>query len=125
MTDSWLLEELVGKIETNSAKRQTTVATSQKLPPYAGTVIRALDEALRALGQCGTDVIDALLEGRYGLCRADVAIRPGAYMSAMKDFLDTGCEALERIMLSEIRKETGIEAGSIEEAVFELKKSYQ
>jgi hypothetical protein len=123
LTDSWLLEELVGKMETYSSKRQMSVAIT-RLPPYSDTVIRALDEAFKALGRSGTDVIDTLLEERYGLCRADVAIRPGAYMSAMKDFLDSGCEALERIMLSEIRKETGIEAGSIEEAVFKLRRLY-
>jgi hypothetical protein len=123
LTDSWLLEDLVGKMETYSSKRQTSV-TITRLPPYANTVIRALDEALRALGRSGTDVIDTLLEARYGVRREDVAIRPGAYMSAMKDFLDSGCEALERIMLSEIRKETGIEAGSIEEAVSKLRGLY-
>ena len=125
MTDSWLLEELAGKIESaDEARRQSAVCSPQRQPPYVALVIRALDEALKVVGRSGSEVVDAVLTGRYGLSKEDVAYNPGAYMSAMKDILDAGCEVLEKVMLEEIRKETGIVAMSVEEAVFRVKGYY-
>lgn len=125
MTDSWLLQELAGKIEAADEERKHGVVRpiSQR-PPYVVVLVGALDEALRVLGRSGGDVVDTVLVGRYGLHKEDVAYKPGAYMSALKDTLDGGCEVLERVMLEEIRKETGIVAGSMEEAVFMLKRYY-
>ena len=69
-------------------------------------------------------MVDTVLIGRYGLHKEDIAYNPGAYMSAMKDILDAGCEVLQRVMLEEIRKETGIVAMSMEDAVFKVKGYY-
>jgi len=124
MTESWLLRELAEKIETADTSRKQTPHIRSNRPPYAGIVEGALEEALRVLGRSGSDTIDALMVQRYGLYKEDIITKPETYMSVMKDLLDAGCEVLERIMLSEIRKETGIEAGSVEEAVFKLKKLY-
>ena len=124
MTESWLLRELAQKIEVAESSKALTPRASRERPPYAAIVEGALEEALRILGRGGADTIDALMVQRYGLFKEDVVSKPGAYMSVMKDLLDAGCEVLERIMLSEIRKETGIEAGSVEEAVFRLRKFY-
>jgi hypothetical protein len=125
LTESWLLEELAGKIElADEAKKQVVVRSVLQQPPYVAVLARALDEALRTLGRSGSDVIDTLLVQRYGLGKEDIAFRPGAYMSAMKDLLDTGCEALEKIILEEIRKETGIVAMTVEEAAFRLGRYY-
>jgi hypothetical protein len=124
MTDSWLLQELAEKIESADAARIQVVLPLSRQPPYVTVLIGALDEALRVLGRNGSDVVDTVLVGRYGLHKEDIAYKPGAYMSAMKDILDAGSGVLERVMLEEIRKETGIVAMSVEEAVFRLKGYY-
>jgi hypothetical protein len=125
LNESWLLEELAEKIESaDEAKEQAIVRPVLQQPPYVAVLAGALDEALRTLGRSGSEVIDTLLVQRYGLGKEDIAFRPGAYMSAMKDLLDTGCEALEKIMLEEVRKETGIVAMTVEEAAFRLKRYY-
>lgn len=125
MTDSWLLEELAQKIESaDEAKRRGVVRPASQMPPYVAVLAGALEEALRVLGKTGSDVVDTILVQRYGLSKEDIASRPGAYMSAMKDLLDTGCEVVERVILEEVRKETGIVAMSVEEAVFRLKRYY-
>lgn len=125
MTDSWLLEELAGQIESaDEARKQAVVHGPLERPAYVKMMIRALDEALKVVGRSGSEVVNTVLIGRYGLHKEDVAYNPGAYMSAMKDVLDAGCEVLERVMLEEIRTETGIVAMSMEEAVFRLKGYY-
>jgi hypothetical protein len=124
LTDSWLLEELAEKIESAEAQKQKMVRPISQQPAYVTVLARALEEALRVLGRSGSDVIDTLLVQRYGLYEEDIAYRPGAYMSAMKDLLDTGCEVLQRVILEEVRKETGIEAMSVEEVACRLKEGY-
>jgi len=125
LTDSWLLQELVGKIESADASReQVTQHSVVHQPPYVAVLTRALDEALRVMGRNGSEVIDTILLQRYGLCREDIAAKPGEYMSAIKDLLDTGCKVIETVMLQEIQKETGIRAMTVEDAVSMLKKGY-
>jgi len=125
MTDSWLLQELAEKIESaDEARKQSAVQTVCHQPPYVVALIRALDEALKVVGRSGSEVVDTVLIGRYGLHKEDIAYNPGAYMSAMKDILDAGCEVLQRVMLEEIRRETGIVAMTMEEAVFKVKGYY-
>lgn len=124
MTESWLLRELAEKVEEAESFKKLPLHVPIERPPFAGIVEGALEEALRVLGRGGADTIETLMVQRYGLYKEDIVSKPGAYMSVMKDLLDAGCEVLERIMLSEIRKETGIEAGSVEEAVFKLKRFY-
>jgi hypothetical protein len=125
LTGSWLLEELAEKIETaDEARSQTVARTLFQHPPYVAALVRALDEGLEVVGRNGSEVVDAILIGRYGLHKEDVAYNPGEYMSAMKDILDAGCEVLERVMLEEIRKETGILAMTVEEAAFKVKGYY-
>ena len=123
MTDSWLLRDLAEKIEAADKSKIGTPHVPAENPPYAGIVEGALEEALRVLGRSGADTIEMLMVQRYGLYKEDIVSKPGTYMSVLKDLLDAGCEVLEKIMLAEIRKETGIEAGSVEEAVFRLKKA--
>jgi hypothetical protein len=125
LTDSWLLQELAEKIESaDEAKKLAAHHTLCQHPPYVALLTGVLDEALRIVGRSGSEVVDTVLIGRYGLHKEDLAYNPGAYMSAMKDILDAGCEVLERVMLEEIRKETGIVAMTMEEAVFRLKGYY-
>jgi hypothetical protein len=125
MTESWLLEELAGKIKAADGSKKPTPRVSIERPPYAGILEEALEEALRVLGRCGSDTIETLMVQRYGLYREDLVSKPGTYMSVMKDLLDAGCEVLEKIMLTEIRKKTGVEAGSVEEAVSKLERLYK
>ncbi|HUK80955.1 MAG TPA: hypothetical protein VLU91_09915 [Nitrososphaerales archaeon] len=124
MTESWLLQELAERIECADAAKKQVVLPLSRQPRFVAVLIGALDEALRVLGRNGSDVVDTVLIGRYGLHKEDIAYKSGAYMSAMKDILDAGCVVLERVMLEEIRKETGIVAMSVEEAVFRLKGYY-
>ena len=125
MTDSWLLEELAGEIESADEERRRTVKQpTQRQPPYVALLTGVLDEALEVVGRSGSEVVDAVLIGRYGIHKEDIAYNPAEYMSAMKDILDAGCEVLEKVMLEEIRKETGIVAMSMEEAVFKVKGYY-
>lgn len=125
LTDSWLLQELASKIESaDLARKQPVLPPLSQQPPYVAVLTGALDETLRVLGRSGSDVVDTILIGRHGLHKEDLAHNPGAYMSAMKDVLDSSCEVLEKVMLEEIRKETGIVGMTIEEAVFRLKGCY-
>ena len=122
LTDSWLLEELAEKIESaDEARTRARGHTLRQWPPYVTLLTGALDEALQVVGRSGSEVVDTVLIGRYGLHKEDIAYNSGAYMSAMKDILDAGCEVLEKVMLEEIRKETGIVAMSMEEAVYRVK----
>jgi len=105
-------------------RKRTATNHSSRLPPYVALLTRALDEALTVIGRSGSEVVDTVLIGRYGLHKEDIAYNPGAYMSAMKDILDAGCEVLQKVMLEEIRKETGIVAMTMEEAVFKVKGYY-
>jgi len=129
LTDSWLLQELVGKIESADAdearRRQFVRRTLGNQPPYVTILVRALDEGLKVMGRSGSEVIENVLAERFGLQKEDLAYKPGAYMSALKDILDTGCRALENVMLGEILKQTGIEAATMEDAAFKLKKRYE
>jgi hypothetical protein len=126
LTDSWLLQELAGKIQSaDAARRQAALRPVAQNPPYVTVLIGALGEALGALGRNGTEVIDTLLMQRHGLRREDIAYRPGAYMSAMKDILDSGAQVLEKVMLEEIQAQTGITAMTMEDAVFKLKSTYK
>jgi hypothetical protein len=125
LTDSQFLQELVGKIvSAQTAKEQVPVPATQVQPRYVVLLTGAVSEALRVLGRNGTEVIDAMIEQRHGLRREDVAYRPGAYMSAMKDILDTGAQVLEKVMLEEIERQTGIRELSMEDAVFTLRRLY-
>ena len=125
MTDSWLLEELAQKIESAEEERRRAFHQPvHQQPPYVVMLTRVLDEALMVVGKSGSDVVDTVLIGRYGFHKEDLAYNPGGYMSAMKDVLDSGCEVLERVMLEEIRKETGIVAMTMEEAVFKVRGYY-
>ena len=122
MTDSWLLAELAEKIASaDEARQKAPFRSISQHPPYVAVLTRALDEALKVLGRSGSDVIDTVLIGRYGLHKEDIAYNPGEYMSAMKDILDASSQVLERVMLEEIRKETGIVAMTLEEGVFKVK----
>ena len=122
MTDSWLLEELAGKIAAaDAAKKQEVLPSPARHPPYVEVLVGALDEALKVVGRSGADAVDAVLSGRYGLHKEDLAYNPGAYMSAMKDILDAGCDVLQKLMLEEIRQKTGVVAFSMEEAVFRVR----
>jgi hypothetical protein len=125
LTDSWLLQELAQKIESaDEAKKRTITNHISQQPAYVAVLTEALDEALKVVGRSGSEVVDTVLIGRYGLHKEDIAYNPGAYMSAMKDILDAGCEVLQKVMLEEIRKETGIVAMSMEDAVFKVKGYY-
>jgi len=125
MTESWLLEELAGKIEEADAQKQRAPRRLPDSQPSSVSVLAsALGKAMLVLGRDGTDVIDVVAVIRYGLCREDIARVPGEYMSAMKDLLDTGCEVLENLILEEVRMETGIVAMSVEEAAFKLKRYF-
>ena len=125
MTDSWLLQELAEKIESaDELRKRAAVRHISQQPPYVAVLTDALDEALKVVGRSGSDVVDTVLIGRYGLHKEDIAYNPGEYMSAMKDILDAGCEVLEKVMLEEIRKETGIVAMTMEEAVFKVRGYY-
>jgi len=125
MTESWLLEELAGKIEEADAQKQRAPKRLTDSRPSSVTVLAsALSKALCVLGRDGTDVVDVIVVIRYGLCREDIARVPGEYMSAMKDLLDTGCEVLETLILEEVRVQTGIVAMSVEEAAFKLKRYF-
>lgn len=125
MTGSWLLEELAEKISAaDEEKKRDAFPSAPRHPPYVTLLVRALDEALKVVGRSGADAVDTVLAGRYGMHKEDLGYSPGAYMSAMKDVLDAGCEVLQRIMLEEIRQQTGIVAMSMEEAVFKLKGYY-
>ena len=69
-------------------------------------------------------MVDTLLVQRHGLCKDDIALNPGAYMSALKDIFDSSEHVIEVVILEEIRKETGIVAMTVEEAVPKLKRFY-
>ena len=126
MTDTWLLEELVGKIkQAETTKEQAPVQSPPKRPKYVGVLVAALDEALRVLGRNGSEVVDTLLVQRFGLCKDDIALNPGAYMSALKDVFDNSIHVIEVVILEEVRKETGIVAMTVEEAVPRLKRYYR
>ena len=125
LTDSWLLEDLARQIESSDeAKKKAVLPSRSRQPPYVAVLTGALDEALGVIGRSGSEVVDEVLIGRYGLHKEDLAYNPGAYMSAMKDILDSGCQVLERVMLEDIRRETGIVAVNMEDAVFKLKGYY-
>jgi len=125
LTDSWLLQELAEKIvSADEARKRVVEHHLLHQPQYVEVMTRALDKALEVVGRSGSEVVDTVLIGRYGLHKEDIAYNPGAYMSAMKDVLDGGCEVLQRVMLEEVRRETGIVAMSMEDAVYKVRGYY-
>jgi hypothetical protein len=84
---------------------------------YNVIVVKALGNSLGMIGSSGARAIDRVLLERYGLKREDLVSRPSSYMDALKNLLGSSASVLESSMLDEITRETGIKAGSMEEAV--------
>ncbi|MDG7008354.1 MAG: hypothetical protein JRN06_08955 [Nitrososphaerota archaeon] len=69
---------LAGKIPAADAtKKQEVLPSPTRHPPYVAVLVGVLDEALNVVGGSGANVADAVLSGRYGLHREDLAYNPG------------------------------------------------
>lgn len=120
-SDSWALKELAEHIKGSGEDEHRP---EEKFTGYRAVIVGSLDRALEIVGRSGRDVIYGLMERRYGLRAADIFDKPGVYVSALRDILGTSCIVVEKHALAEIRDAEGVEAHTIEEAVFKLKKKY-
>ncbi len=121
--DSWALKELADVLKEGSAQATARVEEPE-LKGYRALLADSLDHALEMVGRSGREVLYGLLERRYGLRRGDIVDKPGLYVSALRDLLGNSCTVVERSVLRSIKDATGIEAHTLEEAVFLLKQRY-
>jgi hypothetical protein len=122
-SDSWALKDLVESI----SKKDTSKIVPEEsviLTGYQAVLVKSLEQALEMIGRTGREVLYGLLERRYALKPVDIANKTGVYISALRDVLGSSCDVIEKYMLSQVREETGVEANSLEEAVFKLKKKW-
>ena len=69
---------LAGKVPAADAtKKQEVFPSPTRHPPYVAVLVGVLDETPNVVGRSGADVADAVLSGRYGLHKEDLAYNPG------------------------------------------------
>jgi len=119
LSDSWLYKDVAGEIAGELSKKKTD--SKPQLTKEAALLSEALDTALEMVGRNGRDVLYGLLETRYGLKAGEIQTKPGAYMSALRDILDSAANVVERIALSNLKERTGVDAHTFEEAAEKLK----
>ena len=121
-SDSWAVKELADLLRS-SAQVPPPEDTS-KLTGYRALLVESLDTALDMVGRTGKEVLYGMLEARYTLHKRDLADKPGVYLSALRDLLGSSCDVIERYILSQVKERSGVEAHTIEEAVFRLRAKY-
>jgi len=80
-------------------------------------VMESVDDALAVMGGTGREVFFEIADRRYGVTRADIIDSPGKLMSVLKLMFDKTARVFEVYALRKIKEKTGIEAGTLEEAV--------
>ncbi len=120
-SDSWALRELAEQIKGSD---EAEIRPQENLSGYRAVLVASLDKALEIVGRSGREVIYGLMERRYGLRAEDIVTKPGVYVSGLRDLLGSSCIVVEKHALAEIRDAEGIDAHTIEDAVFKLKKKY-
>ena len=122
-SDSWALKDMVESLNKKDPSASVPEA-SVILTGYQAILVKSLEQALEMIGRTGREVLYGLLERRYALRPVDIANKTGLYISALRDVLGSSCDVIEKYMLGQVREETGVEANSLEEAVFKLKKKW-
>lgn len=120
-SDSWALKELAEHIK---GAGEPETRPQERLTGYRAVLVTSLDKAMEIVGRSGREVIYGLMERRYGLRAEDIVTKPGVYVSGLRDLLGSSCIVVEKHVLAEIRQTEGIDAYTIEDAVFKLKKKY-
>ncbi len=123
MEDNWALRELAESLSANKEDESAKEELDNRAPMSVVALVTAMDEALMIVGR-GREVLYGLLERRYGLRALDIGAKPGVYMSALRDVLGGSCDVIERFVLSSIREKTGVQARTLEEAAFKLRKRF-
>jgi hypothetical protein len=119
LSDYWAYKEIAAGIASDIRKKDVNVRPA--LTGNAAMLADAFNTALSMVGRTGRDVLYGLMESRYELQPADIAEKPGVYMSALRDILDSSANVVEKFVLAEIKEKTGVEAHTLEEAVQKLK----
>ena len=118
--DSWAYEEIASEIASEVAKRKPAHA-----PPLTGNAAllsEAFDRALEMVGTSGREALFGFMETRYGIHPADIQTKPGIYMSAMRDLLDSAANVVERTAPKNLKDKTGVDAHTLEEAIEKLRR---
>ena len=123
-SDSWALKELADHLIKSSEETAQLQVQEPPLEGYRAFLAESLEEALEMVGRSGREVLFGILEKRYDLRRKDIVDKTGLYLSALRDLLGSSSTVVERQMLSSIRDRMGIDAHTLEEAVFKLRKRY-
>ena len=121
-SDSWALKELAGSLQ--QASESTAVRDEEPLKGYRALLVESADAALEMIGRSGREVLYGIMERRYDLRPRDIVDKTGLYASALRDLLGSSCTVVEHYILMRVKDKTGIEAHTLEEAVFKLKKAY-
>jgi len=124
LSDDWAYKELVQSIVAEEQEVHRPADRLEKLNPYELVIVDALDSALETTGRSATEVIYGFLEQRHGLLRTDIVRSPGRYISGLRDLFGTACQTIESLMLRYIEDKLGVRAHTIEEAVFQVRKTY-
>ena len=119
--DSWVLRELAERIDAKESREAPQ--RKSKASGAALVVMRAVSYALEVTGRTGKEVLYSMLERQYGIVPEEIILKPGPFMSALRDLLGPGAYVLEREMLGHIRVETGVNAHNLEEAADMLRKN--
>jgi hypothetical protein len=98
-------------------KEKAPKAAEDTVTGVALVMVDALDNALVMIGRSGTEIFHSTMKQVYGFDKADIALRPGEYMSALKALFDASSDMIEGYILREVRRTKNITAGSIEDAV--------
>jgi hypothetical protein len=125
MSDSGTLRDLAARLrktEEEEQRRTSQASTRGNLTGHVAIMVDAFDVALTVLGRTGAQVLEQIFLERYQLKPEDLVLRTGPYMSALKDMLGESSGVLEKIMLDEIERKSGVRAHTVEEAVNLLKQ---
>jgi len=118
------LRALVEYLKKEESRKGSDLKFEPDTPRYAVVVIEALDHALVIIGRTGKEALYAMLEERYGLRPADIASKPGQFVSALQHLLGHSALVIEKEMLAWINETTPVRGSSLEDAVDKLKAAY-
>jgi len=83
-------------------------------------VLKCVDNGLRCLGETVKRVLYWYLENEQGLKREEIPDKPGEFITGLEKIYGPGARVIERLIVSEMADEFGIETSSFVEGVEKL-----
>ncbi len=80
-------------------------------------VLRCVDNALHCLGETVKRIVYWYLENEHGLKKEEIPDKPEEFIMGLEKIYGSGARVIERLIVSEMVDEFGVESGSFAEGV--------